>query len=295
MSRNISKSVDTGLQDSKLINKPKTHVSSSKSKTTVTNNNNNSNNKTLQSEASASMEKKASNIKKALDKEKQVEKATVEFIKQTLYEHHAKKNGGYDKQASSLNKSSFQSEKLFTGVNSFFDESDDEDDDDDDDDEDEDYEDDDEEDDAYNDLKRYFDDENNNRVNYEFFNYDFDSSEKSVDPKSIYADSSQFYGGSNYSYRAQNSPACFQPGFFPRTTRSRMTPQPTETTSSQHQHQHQQQQHQQQQQSHLMHQSCHHQSYFSRNQPGYYASWYGSAPSLRIPSKHHHRQSLFLN
>ena len=164
------------------------------------------------------------------------------------------------------------------------------------DDEDETDDDDDDEDEDYSNLKSYFNDERvskkSGNVNYEYFNYDFESSEKSsLDPKSIYVDASQFYG-SNYSYRGgvqtnstTPSPACFQPGFFPRgaPSRSRMTPQPQETGSSGPQTHHHQQQQQPQH------------SYFSRNHSGFYASWYGSAPSLRIPSSRHHRQSLFLS
>lgn len=107
----------------------------------------------------------------------------------------------------------------------------------------------------------------NKHINYDFYSYD---------PASLYTmDSGQYYG--NMYYRTQPSPAYFQPSYFPRSSvKSRLVAPVLDRGSNQNTQQ--QQQHPQQQHHY---QNCH--QHHSYRQSGYYASWYGSAPSLRVP------------
>lgn len=287
--RNISKSVDTGLSDDKLM-KAKAEFKSLVKSNLASNlkpNENKANSKKLDLGES----------KKLLDNRKisiQEKPKKLDDLNQKSNDSSKKKNVN-DKSRNYANskKKNFSEEDEDEDVEEEDDEENEDSenslkqssnqDEENNDDEDEEEEDDENED----DIKKYFNDDKNSKVNYEFFNYDFSENKTDKSDNKIYSDFNQFYRNQQSCYyrATQPSPAVFQPSYFPRSaTRSRMTPQPD---ASLPQHQHHQHNH---------HQACQHQhtSYLSR-QAGYYASWYGSAPSLRMPTRQHNRQSLYLN
>ena len=109
-------------------------------------------------------------------------------------------------------------------------------------------------------------------------------------PRTCQSQTEDFYARQSQVYanfrQVQPSPAFFQPGFYQRshTPQPQIVQDPLQSSHSQNVfgHYHHQQQQQQQQ------------IYFSR-QPSYYASWYGSTPSLRIPDRNANRQSFYFN
>lgn len=111
----------------------------------------------------------------------------------------------------------------------------------------------------------------------EFYSYDQGNCQPSSE--NFYARQNQIYANFR---QAQASPAFFQPGFYPRSN----TPQPQVPVTDPLQSSHSQNvfSHYQQQQ----------QLYFNRPS-NYYASWYGSTPSLRISDRNANRQSFYFN
>lgn len=111
------------------------------------------------------------------------------------------------------------------------------------------------------------------------------------DQRTCQSQTEDFYARQNQIYanfrQVQPSPAFFQPGFYQRsnTPQPQVVQDPLQSSHSQNvfNHYHQQQQQQQQQQ-----------MYFNR-QSNYYASWYGSTPSLRVPERNTNRQSFYFN
>jgi hypothetical protein len=108
-------------------------------------------------------------------------------------------------------------------------------------------------------------------------------------PRTCQSQTEDFYARQSQVYanfrQVQPSPAFFQPGFYQRshTPQPQIVQDPLQSSHSQNVFGHYHHQQQQQQQ-----------IYFSR-QPSYYASWYGSTPSLRIPDRNANRQSFYFN
>ncbi len=123
------------------------------------------------------------------------------------------------------------------------------------------------------------------KTNSETFEDDLFSYDKTSSNCQAQAFTDNYFARQNHIYahfrQTQASPAYFQPGYYPRSN----TPQPINNQLDPIQVSHSQNifSHYQQQQ-----------LYFNR-QGSYYASWYGSTPSLRVSDTNSNRQSFYFN